>query len=878
VTPPRATYRLQLRPGFGFDDAAAIVPYLAELGFSHVYCSPYLQAGPGSTHGYDVADPGRVNAELGGPEAHRRFVEALRREGLGQVLDIVPNHMTNKGRANRWWWDLLEYGRWSRSAIYFDLNWHPFDPKLHNKVLLPILGEHYGALLARGDLLVRREGPRFIVRYGEHEMPLKPRSLESLYSAAADRLGPGAFAQLAARVRTYPKEWEDAEALYWEAGEVERALEDLLQHEPGVGETLDAVVAELNASPALLDDLLRGQHYRLAYWRTGSREINYRRFFVENALVGVCVEHERVFGSMHGKVLQWVREGLVDGLRIDHIDGLRDPQAYLDRLREQAQDAWIVVEKILETDEAMPMAWPVQGTTGYDFLNVVLGLFIDPRGEEPLTRFYAEYTGQPVEYPPQVREKKLRILSTSLASEVYRLTLLLVDISEQHWQYRDYTVDELLDVLREFLACFPVYRTYTRPGHGEVSEQDRRIVLQATERAKFHRPDAAPQLFDYIRDLLLLNTGGPLEADFVYRFQQLGGPAMAKGVEDTLYYTYNRFVALNEVGGHPQHFGTSPDRFQAFCSGLQARWPLTMTATSTHDTKRSEGVRARLCLLSEIPDAWRAAVERWTAMNERHRTPGVPDPNDEYLFYQTVVGAWPLGVERAREYMLKAIREAKVHTDWTEPVAAYEEPLLSFVQGALEDPEFTADLERFVAPLIPPGRVNALAQALLKLAGPGLPDTYQGTELWDLSLVDPDNRRPVDYALRRRLLGELDALSVEEMLARSDEGLPKLWMLRQALRLRARRPEACGPDAGYRPLTAQGKKAMHAVGFVRTEKVAAVVPRLILGLANDWGDTTIELPEGAWQNVLTSEPVNGESVAAQALLGRFPVALLERET
>lgn len=876
MEPLRATYRLQMRAEFGFDEAAAVVPYLAALGVSHVYCSPYLQAGPGSTHGYDVADPTRVSDDLGGPEAHARFLEALRRNGLGQVLDIVPNHMTNQGRANRWWWDLLEYGRGSRYAPYFDINWHPHDPKLEGKILLPFLGDHYGRLLEQGEIRLVREGARFVVRYGDHEMPVTPGSLNVLLASAADRVGPGPLHDIAAAHGSLPSAQDDPDGLYREVEALHERLEAVLAQE-AEAEAVDAVVAEWNAAPAALDSLLSSQHYRLSFWRTGSGEINYRRFFVENALVGMCIENERVFGALHGRVFGWVRDGDVDGLRVDHIDGLRDPESYLQRLREQARDAWIGVEKILDPEERLPESWPIQGTSGYDFLNAVNGLFVDPEGEGPVTDLYADFTGRSLEYVEQVREKKLLVLRTGLASEVFRLALLLLSISEKHWRYRDYTIAELGEVLNELIASFPVYRTYTRPETSSVSDQDQRYVHAATERAQAFRPDIDPQAFEYIRDLLLLRMRGETEDDFVLRFQQLSGPAMAKGVEDTLFYTYNRLVALNEVGGDPDRFGVSPEDFHAYCAHLQQAWPHTMTTTSTHDTKRSEGVRARLALLSEIPEAWAGAVRRWADRNARHRRDDdTPSRNDEYLLYQTLVGAWPIEPDRAAAYMQKAVREAKERTDWVEPDAAYEEGLEAFVRACLDDSGFCGDLAAFVAPLVGPGRVNAMAQLVLKLAAPGLPDTYQGTELWDLSLVDPDNRRPVDYALRQRLLEELRGLSAEAVLARADEGLPKLLVLHRGLQLRARRPEAFGAEAAYAPLPVRGSRARHAVAFARGGRVAAVVPRLLLGLEEGWAGTMLDLPAGTWRHAFTDETFQGPSLPLERLFQGFPVALLER--
>ncbi|HEX9944490.1 MAG TPA: malto-oligosyltrehalose synthase [Thermoanaerobaculia bacterium] len=878
---PLATYRVQLRPGFGFDQAAAIADYLAGLGISHLYSSPYLQAAKGSAHGYDVIDPGRVNEELGGEEAHIRFCRRLSEHGLGQVLDIVPNHMAITERRNVWWWDVLENGPSSRYAWYFDVDWHPPQARLHNTVLLPILGDHYGRVLEAGELkLVRRAG-KFEIHYHEHRMPVAPRSLDTLTDEAARRCGSPDLAFLADAFGGLPlatatdresvaRRHRDKEVL---AGQLAR----LCAERPEVAAAVDAVVEEVNADPDRLDELLSRQNYRPAFWRTAGQELGYRHFFDINTLVGLRAEDERVFADTHVRVLQWLQEGMLDGVRVDHPDGLRDPQAYFERLRAAAPDAWIVVEKVLAPGEPLRGSWPVDGTTGYDFLNLAGGLFVDRAGERPLTDLYAELTGENPEWAELMREKKLLVLSELLASDVNRLAEVFLQVCERHRRHRDYTRFELRQALREVVACFPVYRSYVRAEAGEVSAEDERCIGEAIERARAHRPDLAPDLLDFFRDLLLLRIRGEVESELVMRFQQLTGPAMAKGVEDTAFYNFHRLVSLNEVGGSPGAFGVSVEEFHRACADNQRRWPRAMLATSTHDTKRSEDVRARLHLLSEIPERWGEAVRRWFGRNERHRSSGWPDRNAEYLLYQTLVGAWPISAGRAAAYMEKAAREAKVHTAWTRVNPEYEEALREFVQGVVEDPEFTADLEAFVAPLVGPGRINSLAQTLLKMTAPGVPDFYQGTEVWDLSLVDPDNRRPVDYGLRRRLLEELErGICPQEILARMEEGLPKLWLIRQGLLLRRRRPDAFDPGAAYEPLQARGARADHAVAFLRGGEVAVVVPRLVIRLGGDWGDTVVELPAGRWRNELTGEEVEGGPRPAAELLARFPVALLAR--
>jgi len=879
--PPRATYRVQLRPGFGFDEAAALADYLADLGVTHLYSSPYLQAAHGSTHGYDVVDPTRVNEELGGEEAHARLCRRLGEAGLGQVLDVVPNHMAITERGNVWWWDVLENGPSSRFAAYFDVDWDPPQARLRNTVLLPILGDHYGRVLEAGELKLVRKGGKLEVHYHEHRMPVAPGSLDTLLAEAARRCGSPDLSFIADALGTLPlatatdresiaRRHRDKEVL---AGQLAR----LCAENPEIAAAVDAVVEATNADPDRLDELLQRQNYRPAFWRTAGRELDYRRFFDVHTLVGLRMEDERVFADTHALVLRWLAAGVLDGLRIDHPDGLRDPKEYFARLRQAAPTSWIVVEKILEPGEPLPGDWPVDGTTGYDFLNRVGGLFVDPSGQEPLTDLYRELTGESAEWSELVRQKKLLVLSELLASDVNRLAEVFLQVCERHRRHRDYTRFELRQALAEVAACFPVYRTYVRAGTGEVSEEDRRRVDEAIAAAKAHRPDLDPELLDFFREILVLGVRGEPESELAMRFQQLTPPAMAKGVEDTAFYDFHRLTSLNEVGGSPGDFGVPPERFHEECCDSQRRWPQAMLATSTHDTKRSEDVRLRISLLSEIPERWAEAVRRWCERNARHRGEFGPDRNAEYLLYQTLVGAWPISAERLTAYMEKAVREAKVHTSWTRQDADYEKDLRDFVAAVLADPEFVAELEAFVAPLVEPARIHSLSQTLLKLTAPGAPDLYQGTEIWDLSLVDPDNRRPVDYEHRRRLLAELKAASSpEEILRRMDDGLPKLWVVRQGLHLRRSRPRAFGPEGDYAPLRIEGARAWHAVGFVRGGEVAVVVPRLVLWLRGDWKGTAAELPAGRWRNELTGEEVAGGNQPVADLLARFPVALLAR--
>jgi (1->4)-alpha-D-glucan 1-alpha-D-glucosylmutase len=876
---PQATYRVQLHAGFGFDEAASIAGYLHALGISHLYSSPLLQAGKGSTHGYDVLNHHQVSKELGGPEGHARLCECLGENELGFILDIVPNHMSIASRENAWWWDVLENGPASRYATYFDVDWKPPEAKLRDMVLLPILGDHYGRILEAGALKLRRDGGSFTITYHEHVVPVAPRSLDGLLARAAERVNSDELAFLADSLGRLPLSTEtDPPSLIRRHRDKEvlrRMLARLCWEHHEIAQALDQEVQAINAAPGELDLLLERQNYRLACWRTAGQELDYRRFFDINTLVSLRVEDRRVFEDTHVVVLDWVRRGVLDGLRVDHPDGLRDPRQYFERLHDHAPNGWIIAEKILESQEQLPDDWPVAGTTGYDFLNVVTALQVDPAGEQPLTDLFTRFTGVTADYRAMVRDKKHLVLKELFGSDVARLTSLLVSICERQKRYRDYTRRELSSILREVIACFPVYRTYIEAVSGRITDRDRRVLDEAIDTARRNRPEIDADLFEFLRDLLQLRVTGHLESELVMRFQQHTGAVMAKGVEDTAFYNYNRLVALNEVGGDPGRFGLTLDLFHARCRAMQEHWPTAMLASTTHDTKRSEDVRARIALLTEMPAAWSAAVERWASSNQRHKRDGMPDRNLEYLLYQTLVGAWPIESDRLAAYMLKAAREAKAHTSWNTPNAAYEEALTSFTSALLDDGVFRDDLEAFVTRLIEPGRVNSLAQTLIKLTAPGVPDFYQGTELWTLSLVDPDNRRPVDFQVRRRLLSEVADARLEEIVRRSDEGMPKLHVIRQALQLRRRRPEWFGVDGDYTPLVARGSKHDHVVAFARGVgggNCITVAPRFPVRLGGRWEGTTLTLPRGQWLNELTGERLAGGATGVAEVLRRFPVA------
>ncbi|HTJ76336.1 MAG TPA: malto-oligosyltrehalose synthase [Acidimicrobiales bacterium] len=879
MSPPRATYRVQLHAGFTFDDAAAIVDYLADLGISHLYCSPFLQAAPGSTHGYDVVDHHRLNEELGGEEAYERLCAALARRGMSQVVDIVPNHMAISGRENAWWWDVLENGPSSRYATYFDIDWDPPEERMRLRVLMPILGDHVGRCIDRGEIIVVRDGGSFEFRYFDHAAPISPSSLDTVLGPVARRIGNDNLASIATALGRLPpsvaRDRDSVEERHRDKEVLRANLAELFAQHPEVATEVDEALADLNADPDEVDALLQRQNYRLAFWKVAGQELDYRRFFDITTLIALRSENLFVFADTHEKMIQLVREGKVSGLRVDHVDGLRQPTEYLRLLREAAgPDTYLVVEKILEHDEVLPADWAVQGTTGYDFAATVSPLFVDPEGEASLTELYESFVGRPMVYDALVHHNKHLVMREVLAADVNRLANLLLWVCDRHRRQRDHTRQDLSRAVRELLACLDVYRTYTRPGGFEPSPDDVAQVHAAVGRARRRRDDVDPDLFAFIAHILLMRTPGPQEDDFALRFQQLSGAVMAKGVEDTTFYQYNRLVSLNEVGGDPGRFGASTEHFHAANARIAADWPATMLATSTHDTKRSEDVRARINLLSEIPAEWAAAVGRWAAMNAGHKRGAFPDANAEYLLYQVLVGAHPLDADRAGKFMEKASREAKEHTSWIDPDTEYDEALGAFVEAVVADPEFQADLAAFVGPLVGAGRVTSLAQQLLKLTSPGVPDVYQGTELWDLSLVDPDNRRPVDYDLRRRLLDKARTATAAELSALDDDGTAKLWLTMRALDVRRR---CIGTDTPYAPLAAGGERAANVVAYLRGDEVAVIAPRLVLGLRDGWGDTAVELPAGRWADELGGATVDGgRPVALAELLDGFPLALLVR--
>jgi len=939
---PQATYRVQLNAGFTFRDATAIVPYLAALGISHVYCSPYFRARSGSPHGYDVVDHNAFNPEIGERADFERFVAALRAHGMGHIVDIVPNHVGILGADNDWWMDVLENGEASAYAEVFDIDWAPSNPDRAHKVLVPVLADPYGTVLERGELQLRFEpaSGSFAVFYQSHRLPLDPRTYPRILDRVAALVSNSelenirrAFAALPGRHSPTPEQVAERSR---EKELHKRRLAVLAAGRTAVAAALEAAVrsfAGIAGAPASFDalhELLELQAFHLTYWRVAADDINYRRFFDVNDLAALRVDNETVFEATHRLLLQLIAEGKIDGLRVDHVDGLYDPAGYVRRLQQRIgmvtgrpwrRALYLVVEKISASFEHLPDGWPVHGETGYHFMNVVNRMLIDAATQARMDRVYRLVTGEPLEWRDVAYECQQLVLRRSLASELNVATNQLARIARSDRNTRDFTFSNLRHALAEVIACFPVYRTYVTD---TVSDGDRRYIEWAIATARRRRAATEASVFDFVRAALLLQLPAASDGEwrvrraFVMKFQQITAPITAKGIEDTALYRYNRLISLNEVGGEPGNYGGGVRAFHADAEYRVRHWPHEMLATSTHDTKRSEDVRARLDVLSEMTTPWREAVRRWTRINRTRKREvdgaQAPSSNDEYHFYQTLLGSWPLGAadaagagayrERLEAYMIKAAREAKLRTSWTESDPAYEEALLQFVRSALEPRDnnlFLADFLEFERHVVRFGLLNSLSQTLCRLTAPGVPDTYQGNELWDFSLVDPDNRRPVDYQHRRRLLAELEqrapTLPVRELLENMEDGRCKLLLICKALQLRRAQPQLFS-HGDYRPLRVHGTRAHHVCAFARRcarQSLVVIAPRLYRRLLDDparlplgtavWENTLIELPRDepggrSLHNVLDGaqlQPVTyGETLGiplAQAL-AEFPVALL----
>lgn len=959
---PVATYRVQLNCSFPFAAAREVVPYLHDLGITDWYASSVLTAMPGSAHGYDVVDPTKLNPELGTEEDFQQFVGTLRAHGMGQILDVVSNHMGIAQSANRWWQDVLENGPSSRYADVFDIDWTPLKRELEGKVLLPILGDLYGTVLENREIRLTYGDGRFVIRYYDHALPVAPKPSAMILTHGLDALmarvseeSPQlqelqsivtALRHLPSRTDVAP---ESVRERYREKEIIRQRLAALVRDSPTVAEFVEGNVRRFNGTPGdpasfdLLDALLNEQAYRLAYWRVASEEINYRRFFDINELAAIRMEQDTVLLESHRLIFRLVEQGAVTGLRIDHVDGLYDPGRYLHRLQAMARNdaepvagepaaggpLFVVVEKILGAEEPLPADWRAYGTTGYDFLNLVNGLFVDGKHERAMDQVYERFLHDRPSFDELMYDSKKLIMTASMSSEINVLGHRLNILSERDRRSRDFTLNSLTHAIREIIACFPVYRTYVTDGPEPVSDRDQAYIRLAVARAKRRNPAVSGVVFDFVRSLLLKEWDDRThehrreQLEFVMKFQQTTSPVTAKGVEDTAFYRYNRLVALNEVGGDPRRFGLSVGDFHARMQARRRSWPWSLSATSTHDTKRSEDVRARINVLSELPLEWRSLVTRWSRLNRAYKRDvdgqPAPDRNDEYLFYQTLVGAWPFGTmeddeyrafgERMQAYMTKAAREAKVHTSWVNPNEAYETAVHRFVGAVLDRGPgngFPAAWLPFQARVAQYGIWNSLAQLLLKITAPGVPDWYQGTELWDFSLVDPDNRRPVDFTARaailrtltQRLNAEDDRRNlVRELIDTRQDGRIKLYVTVAGLQYRRAHADTF-LHGEYLPAETAGGKAEHLCAFVRRRGRAAVVvavPRLVAGLVREadtvpvgspvWDDTVVRLPlpsPAGYRNVLTGDTMTSKEEAGRQVLrvadvfGDCPVALLER--
>ncbi len=904
---PSSIYRLQFNRQFTFAQARELVPYLHALGITDCYASPYFQARAESLHGYDITDHNKFNAAIGSREEYDRWIAALRAHEMGQVLDFVPNHMGIGEPLNHWWADVLENGRSSAYAPYFDIDWHPLKSDLHDKVLLPILGDQYGRVLERGELQVRFEAGAFHLCYHDRELPIAPGTYRHILEIALTQLAEykdedfyAEFQSILTALEYLPRRTEtDPERIAERTREkeiVKRRLERRCVEAPQVQAAIEKAIEQINGAPGdprsfdALDALLNDQSYRLAFWRVAAEEINYRRFFDVNDLAAIRMELPEVFDATHALLLELITRHAVTGLRIDHPDGLYLPNEYFENLQHRAAEAlgidppadgraiYMVVEKILTGAESLRKDWPVHGTTGYDFANLVAGLLVDGSAETAITKTFQRFIGHSMPFGHLIYAKKRQVMRLSLANDVAVLGSMLDRLSEQNRWYRDFTLDALADAVRETIACFPVYRTYLAPGR-PVSNEDREVIERAVAAAKRRNPAIEESVFNFLRDTLLFRFPENLDdaaraahTDFVLKFQQCTGPVMAKGLEDTVFYIYNRLAALNEVGGEPQRFGVSVVAFHERNREMQSNWPATLLATSTHDTKRSEDVRARMLAISEIPEAWRQALPRWRSINRRAKRiledadAQAPDANEEYLLYQTLLGTWPIDssgkpeqtagpeyIERIQTYMAKAVKEAKLNSSWIQPNEQWDQAMNDFVAKVLEN----SPRNRFLPALLPLaeeiarlGAINSLAQTLLKLTAPGVPDIYQGNEIWDFSLVDPDNRRPVDYAQRRRMLESLSAASPEQLLGGWPDGRIKLFLTHRMLHFRRGHAELFRRGS-YVPLPTTGALADCCVAFAReleAQWIIVIAPRLssrvgFPPIGERWQDTAVQLPE-----------------------------------
>ncbi|MGB3204942.1 MAG: malto-oligosyltrehalose synthase [Crinalium sp.] len=923
---PTSTYRIQFNSAFTFNDAQKIIDYLAELGISDFYASPIFKARAGSTHGYDIVDPNLLNPELGTEEEFESLVGKIQQHGMGWLQDIVPNHMAYDSQ-NSMLMDVLENGPNSVYCDYFDIDWNHYYEDLRGKVLAPMLGDFYGNCLENGQIQLQYEESGISVNYYSLKLPVRLESYLKFLTLNLNKLTRNLGRShpdliklfgILYLIKNFPEEVKNRER-YAQTMFVKDLLWELYNQNPEIKEFIDNNINDFNGEAGnsesfnLLDSLLAEQFYRLSYWKVGAEELNYRRFFTVNELISIQIQEFKVFETNNELIGKLVESGKFTGLRIDHIDGLYDPTNYLERLREKMGDVYITVEKILELEEEMPDYWQIQGTSGYNYLNYLNGIFCKQDNQQKFDDLYQGFTKIGKSYEQVIDHCKRLIIERNLAGDIDNLAHLLKIVANKTRRGNDFTLYGIRKAIAEFLALFPIYRTYiNKDGQRHT---DKEYITSVIKEAKEKTPQLANEL-DFLEKLLLLEFDENLpQADkdqwyhLVLRLQQYTGPLMAKGVEDTAFYVYNRLMSLNEVGGHPGYFGMSPNDFHTFNQEQSKIWLHKMNATSTHDTKRGEDVRTRLNVISEIPEEWEQQIQTWSKINssKKKSLPGlsVPDANDEYLFYQNLIGAFPFNeseeaefTTRLKDFIIKAIREAKVHTAWLRPDNTYEEGCLAFVEEVLkpsEDNQFLKELKPFVKKIAEYGIYNSLSQTLLKSVSPGVPDFYQGTELWDLSLVDPDNRRPVDFALRSSWLQDIkqkaqtDVLSLaSELLSTKEDARIKLFLTHKLLEARTEYLDLF-KEGDYLPLEATGEFQDNIVALVRQYegKVAiAIAPRFLTQLIQPgeyplgevWRDTRIELPQGmpsSWKDAITGQTIqlDGKVVIAEALK-YFPVALL----
>jgi (1->4)-alpha-D-glucan 1-alpha-D-glucosylmutase len=901
---PRCTYRLQFNRQFTFVQAREIVPYLDALGVSDAYASPYFQARADSLHGYDITDHNKLNTAIGSREEYDSWISQLHERGMGQVLDFVPNHMGVGEPLNQWWMDVLENGPSSIYAQYFDIDWRPLKSDLHDKVLLPILADQYGRVLERSELKVHFADGAFYLTYFDNRLPLAPGSYRFILALALENLAEyrehDFFAELQSvqtALEYLPRRTDvDPERIEERAREkeiIKRRLERRSQEAPQVQKAIDKALAEINGQPGdgrsfdKLDELLNAQSYRLAYWRVAAEEINYRRFFDVNDLAAIRMEVPEVFEATHKLLLELVSSGAVTGLRIDHPDGLYLPREYFEKLQaccakalgiplpDDGRAIYMVVEKILTGSETLPKEWPVHGTTGYDFANHVIQLLVDSSAESAITGAFRRFLGHSMHFGHLVYAKKRQVMRLALANDVNVLGNMVDRLSEQNRWYRDFTLQALGRAVIETIACFPVYRTYVAPGR-PVRGEDHQVIERAIAAAKRRNPDIEESVFNFVRDILLFRFPDNLDEQarqehnqFVLKFQQYTSPVMAKGLEDTVFYIFNRLAALNEVGGEPQQFGIGVETFHQRNQDRLRVWPATLLTTSTHDTKRSEDVRARMVAVSEIAQLWGRSIQRWRTANrqwkKRIEELDAPDANEEYLLYQTLLGTWPVKlrgkaekvvsgdyVQRIQTYMRKALNEAKINTSWIQPNEEWLAAMHDFVAKILDSSSKNKFLPSFlpvVEEIARLGAVNSLTQTLLKLASPGVPDIYQGNDIWDFSLVDPDNRRPLDYQQRRRMLEALAKAKPEELLENWPDGRIKMFLTHRLLHFRRDHAELFR-EGNYIPIAGSGELSGSCVSFAREFRgqwIVVIASRLssrvgFPPIGDKWKDAAIELP------------------------------------